>query len=152
MCGIAGFISDRVSEQTRTDVVRRMTHAMHHRGPDGEGVNSAGIATLGSCRLAIFDPANGHQPIRSPDSRYTLIFNGAIYNFQNLRKELAGDWTFRTCCDTEVPLAAYARWGDRCLKRLRGMFAFAVWDTRESSLFVARDPFGIKPFYYRHTD
>ncbi len=127
-----------------------MCAAMLHRGPDDAGLESPGDATLGMRRLAIFDPANGHQPMRSPDGRFTLIFNGAIYNFRTLRDELAAGWNFRTHCDTEVLLAAYARWGERCLARLRGMFAFAVWDDRERTLFLARDPFGIKPLYYRH--
>jgi asparagine synthase (glutamine-hydrolysing) len=102
-------------------------------------------------RLAIFDPAHGQQPMRSPDGRLTLVFNGAIYNFRVLRAELeAAGWAFRTECDTEVLLAAYARWGAACVSRLRGMFAFAVWDEREQALFLARDPFGIKPLYYRY--
>jgi asparagine synthase (glutamine-hydrolysing) len=102
-------------------------------------------------RLAIFDPANGHQPMASPDGRLILVFNGAVYNFAALRRELAdgGHWSFRTNCDTEVLLAAFARWGEDCLAKLRGMFAFAVWDREEQSLFLARDPFGIKPLYYR---
>ncbi len=108
-------------------------------------------ATIGGCRLAIFDPANGHQPMVSPDGRWSIVFNGAIYNFQALRQDLAATgWEFRTDCDTEVLLAAFARWGAACLSRLRGMFAFAVWDDQERSLFLARDPFGIKPLYYRH--
>ena len=124
---------------------------MLHRGPDDEGIESSGEATLGMRRLAIFDPANGHQPMISPDRRFTLIFNGAIYNFRTLRNELAlSGWVFRTECDTEVLLAAYATWGERCLDRLRGMFAFAVWDQTERTLFLARDPFGIKPLYYWH--
>lgn len=128
-----------------------MCAAMVHRGPDDEGIVTVGAATLGMRRLAIFDPTNGHQPMRSPDGRFTLIFNGAIYNFRALRDELAGaHWQFRTACDTEVLLAAFARWGADCLSRLRGMFAFAVWDAHAQSLFLARDPFGIKPLYYRH--
>ena len=123
---------------------------MLHRGPDDGGSESRGIATLGMRRLAIFDPANGRQPMASPDGRHTLIFNGAIYNHRALRDELAASgWAFRTNCDTEVLLAAFVSWGDRCLARLRGMFAFAVWDERNQSLFLARDPFGIKPLYYR---
>jgi len=107
-------------------------------------------ATLGMRRLAIFDPANGRQPMQTPDGRLTIVFNGAIYNFHQLRTELAATgWLFRTECDTEVLLAAYARWGEGCIPRLRGMFAFAVWDETEHSLFLGRDPFGIKPLYYR---
>jgi asparagine synthase (glutamine-hydrolysing) len=150
MCGIAGIIDPRLAPETRESAVGRMCAAMLHRGPDDQGIASRVHATLGMRRLAIFDPANGHQPMVSPDGRFTLVFNGAIYNFRALRDELAGThWTFRTNCDTEVLLAVYARWGADCLKRLRGMFAFAVWDDREQELFLARDPFGIKPLYYR---
>jgi asparagine synthase (glutamine-hydrolysing) len=122
---------------------------MIHRGPDDLGIEAAGPATLGMRRLAIFDPANGHQPWLTPDRRFTLVFNGAIYNFEELKTELASGWRFRTHCDTEVLLAAYVKWGEGCLDRLRGMYAFAVWDAAEQSLFVARDPFGIKPLYYQ---
>jgi len=127
-----------------------MCEAMRHRGPDDAGCETCGDATLGMRRLAIFDPANGHQPMRTADGRFTLVFNGAIYNFAALRTELSGlGHSFRTACDTEVLLAAYAQWGARCLARLRGMFAFAVWDATERSLFLARDAFGIKPLLYR---
>lgn len=151
MCGIAGLVDPGTSEALRTRAVMRLCDAMQHRGPDDTGLATCGAATLGMRRLAIFDPANGHQPMATPDGRFTLVFNGAIYNFRPLRAELsAGGWAFRTQCDTEVLLAAYARWGAACLNRLRGMFAFAVWDTQEQTLFLARDPFGIKPLYYRH--
>ncbi len=126
-----------------------MCGAMFHRGPDDMGIEASGPTTLGMRRLAIFDPANGHQPWLTPDRRFTLIFNGAIYNFKALKTELASSWQFRTHCDTEVLLAAYVKWGEACLERLRGMFAFAVWDAAEQSLFIARDPFGIKPLYYQ---
>ncbi len=110
---------------------------------------SLGAATIGMRRLAIFDPINGHQPMSTPDGRHTLVFNGAIYNFNSLQAELeVAGWRFRTRCDTEVLLAALVNWGEDALKRLRGMFAFALWDSAEESLFVARDPFGIKPLYY----
>src|SRR4051812_39159657 len=134
MCGIAGFVDADSSAETRIGAVQRMCETMLHRGPDDAGLTNISVATLGMRRLAIFDPANGHQPMRSPDGRFTLVFNGAIYNFRALRDELAGtDWTFRTNCDTEVLLAAYVRWGADCLKRFRGMFAFAVWDEREQN-------------------
>ncbi|HEX2852756.1 MAG TPA: asparagine synthase (glutamine-hydrolyzing) [Opitutaceae bacterium] len=150
MCGIAGYIDPSSPEGIRREAVTRMCDAMVHRGPDDSGIETQGPATLGMRRLAIFDPANGHQPMSTPDGRHTLVFNGAIYNFRALRDELAaGGWAFRTQCDTEVLLAAYATWGEGCLGRLRGMFAFAVWDAREQTLFLARDPFGIKPLYYR---
>jgi asparagine synthase (glutamine-hydrolysing) len=111
-----------------------------------------GPATLGMRRLAIFDPAHGRQPMVSPEGRFTLIFNGAIYNHRQLRAELQrSGWNFRTDCDTEVLLAAFHRWGEGCVARLRGMFAFAVWDRDQEFLFLARDPFGIKPLYVHHT-
>jgi asparagine synthase (glutamine-hydrolysing) len=119
------------------------------RGPDDRGLYSSGPATIGMCRLAIIDPANGHQPMTSPDGRFTIVFNGAIYNYRELQPELtAAGWQFRTNCDTEVLLAAFALQGPACLPRLRGMFSFAVWDEREQTLFAARDPMGIKPLYY----
>lgn len=119
------------------------------RGPDDDGYVSDGPATLGMCRLAIFDPAHGHQPMVSADGRFHLIFNGAIYNFRELRARLAGGGAvFHTECDTEVLLAAYTRWGDDCVQHLRGMFAFAVWDRSAQRLFAARDALGIKPLYY----
>ncbi len=150
MCGIAGFVSSQDTSEHRNDAVGRMCTAMLHRGPDDGGVVSIGDATLGMRRLAIFDPANGHQPMATPDGRFHIVFNGAIYNFRDLRDQLATTGVvFRTNCDTEVLLAAYAHWGAACLSRLRGMFAFAVWDTSEQTLFFARDPFGIKPLYYR---
>ena len=149
MCGIGGFIDGETAPGARESAVAAMCAAMVHRGPDDAGIESRRAATLGMRRLAIFDPANGHQPMVSPNRRYTLVFNGAIYNHRELRAELA-DWSFRTQCDTEVLLAAFARWGQDCVRRLRGMFAMAVWDEVEQSLFLARDPFGIKPLYYRH--
>jgi len=124
---------------------------MEHRGPDDEGELSCGPATLGMRRLAIIDPAGGHQPMTSACGRYHLVFNGCIYNHRELRTELAaGGYPFGSQCDTEVLLAAFARWGADCLPRLRGMFAFAAWDEKEQSLFLARDALGIKPLYYHH--
>src|SRR5689334_6326737 len=128
MCGIAGFVEPGSSAFLREEAVTRMCAAMVHRGPDDAGQESLTSATLGMRRLAIFDPANGHQPMRTPDGRFTVVFNGAIYNFRALRSELAaGGWSFKTQCDTEVLLAAFARWGEECFGRFRGMFAFAVW-------------------------
>ena len=151
MCGIAGFIDSCKSVALRENAVRRMGARMTHRGPDDSGLVSAGDATLGMTRLAIFDPSHGHQPMTTPDGRWHLVFNGAIYNFRALRTELASSHDFRTDCDTEVLLAALARWGRDALPRLRGMFAFAVWDARERTLLLARDSFGIKPLYFHAT-
>lgn len=149
MCGIAGVVSPELDARRREDAVRRMVARERPRGPDDDGYSSDGPATLGMCRLAIFDPAHGHQPMISADGRFHLVFNGAIYNFRELRGRLEGlGAAFRTECDTEVLLAAYAAWGDECVHHLRGMFAFAVWDRATQRLFATRDSLGIKPLYY----
>ena len=151
MCGIAGFIEPSVPSEDRERAVLRMCNAMVHRGPDDYGMATRGPATIGMRRLAIFDPLNGGQPMTTPDGRHTIVFNGAIYNFNVLKAELeAGGWNFRTRCDTEVLLAALAEWGEAALDRLRGMYAFALWDAEEQRLLLARDPFGIKPLYFAH--
>lgn len=149
MCGIAGFVGGDVDPHARGAAVERMCAALEHRGPDGRGTAQFPEIALGMRRLAIFDPARGHQPMQTPEGRFHLVFNGALYNHRELRRVLEGSGhTFRTDCDTEVLLAAFAQWGEQALDRLRGMFAFAVWDAREHTLFLARDPFGIKPLYY----
>jgi asparagine synthase (glutamine-hydrolysing) len=119
-----------------------MCALMVHRGPDDSGLASQGPATIGMRRLAIFDPANGRQPMSTPDGRHTLVFNGAIYNFHELKPELeSAGWVFRTRCDTEVLLAVLVHWGEPGIKRLRGMFAFALWDSADESLrFTTRIP------------
>lgn len=151
MCGIAGFVSLRHSPPVREAALGRMLAAQLHRGPDDSGVVSSGPATLGMRRLAIFDPANGRQPMVSPDGRHHLVFNGAIYNFRELRPGYAArGWVFRTDCDTELLLAALSLDGPAVLPRLRGMFAFALWDARERALLLARDALGIKPLLYHH--
>ncbi|MFZ9683628.1 MAG: asparagine synthetase B family protein [Cephaloticoccus sp.] len=149
MCGIAGIAGGELAPTDRHEAVAGMCATMVHRGPDDAGLFDRAGAALGMRRLAIFDPANGHQPMATADGRFTVVFNGAIYNFRDLRTELeARGHAFRTACDTEVLLAAWAQWGEACLPRLRGMFAFAVWDATEHTLFAARDALGIKPLYY----
>jgi asparagine synthase (glutamine-hydrolysing) len=126
---------------------------MHNRGPDAQGVWANEGVVLGHCRLAILDlDARANQPMVSADGRYTIVFNGEIYNFRELRRALESEGVgFRTTSDTEVLLALFAREGERMLPRLRGMFAFAIWDTQSRELFIARDPYGIKPLYYTRT-
>ncbi|MDP1581737.1 MAG: asparagine synthase (glutamine-hydrolyzing) [Candidatus Didemnitutus sp.] len=149
MCGIAGVFAPNLDPTQREQAVTRMIRAQHHRGPDDQGLYSQGPITIGMARLAIIDPANGRQPMHSADGRFTIVFNGAIYNYRELQAELrAAGWPFRTNCDTEVLLAAYALRGAACLPQLRGMFAFAVWDKEKQTLFAARGPLGIKPLYY----
>lgn len=148
MCGIAGYFNRR-GEPASPVVIRRMTDAIAHRGPDSEGnFVEAGLG-FGHRRLAIIDlsPA-GHQPMMSADGRFVISYNGELYNFQELRLELeATGCHFRSRTDTEVILYAYAQWGERALLRFNGMFAFAIWDRREKVLFLARDRYGIKPLY-----
>ncbi|HVU17610.1 MAG TPA: asparagine synthase (glutamine-hydrolyzing) [Candidatus Didemnitutus sp.] len=148
MCGIVAVVSPFLPADARNDAVAHMIAAEKHRGPDDQGIVSSGPATLGMCRLAIIDPEKARQPMSSIDGRFHLVFNGAIYNFRELRRELAGGWNFVTNGDTEVLLAGLSRHGEKFLPRLRGMFAFAFWDAHERMLLAARDPFGIKPLYF----
>src|ERR1019366_8201303 len=155
MCGVAGFISKtHVIEASSLDAVRRMTSRMRLRGPDAEGVWTGKGVALGHRRLAILDlDARSNQPMITIDGNYSIVFNGEIYNFCELRRELqANGVVFRTTSDTEVLLALFAREGERMLPRLRGMFAFAIWDARSRELFLARDPYGIKPLFYAQTN
>jgi asparagine synthase (glutamine-hydrolysing) len=154
MCGIAGFVpTPGLSEAFAQQAVRRMTARMSRRGPDAEGLWTGAGVVLGHRRLAIIDlNARANQPMMSADGRYAIVFNGEIYNFRELRRELELEGVaFRTTSDTEVLLTLYARERERMLPRLRGMFAFAIWDTRSHELFLARDPYGIKPLYYTAT-
>ena len=149
MCGIAGYLNFR-KEPASAEIVRRMTDAIAHRGPDGEGYWIEDNAGLGHRRLAIIDPSPaGHQPMISRDGQVVLSYNGEIYNFRELRAELeALGHAFHSHTDTEVLLNAWVEWGESCVGRLNGMFAFAVWDKRENVLFLVRDRYGIKPLYY----
>ncbi len=156
MCGLLALVSDPSAEITSdlVDAVAGASHLMRHRGPDEPGTWSDTDAVLGFNRLSIIDIAHSHQPLRwgppeCPD-RYVLVFNGEIYNYLELRDELSAEHgaVFATDGDGEAIIAAYHHWGaETALHRLRGMFAFALWDTRECELFCARDPFGIKPLF-----
>jgi asparagine synthase (glutamine-hydrolysing) len=149
MCGIAGvFFRDR-GRAAATEDLGRMTAVLRHRGPDAEGVYVDGPVGLGHRRLSIIDLAGGGQPMHSGDGTSTIVFNGEIYNFRELYAELRGaGHRFASKSDTEVILHAYEEAGERCVERLRGMFAFAIWDPRARRLFLARDRVGIKPLYY----
>lgn len=153
MCGIFGLLTRRPEVADRVDVAVA-ARALAHRGPDDEGT-FRGVADGLSCslvhtRLAIIDLSpGGHQPMRSSDGRYVIVYNGEVYNHAEVRRELeAAGVRLRSSSDTEVILEAYARWGPRALDRLRGMFAIAIWDTRLGDLFLARDRLGIKPLYF----
>ncbi len=133
------------------DALDRMLASLSHRGPDGEGTHTAGPASLGHKRLAIIDLETGQQPMCNEDGSLWITFNGEIYNYVELRQDLARHHAFRTRSDTEVILHLYEELGESCLDRLNGMFAFAIWDARQQRLFAARDRLGIKPFYWAMT-
>ena len=145
MCGIAGYWS---SSSAHPNVLRAMTDALAHRGPDAHGFFESGPVHLGHRRLSVIDIAGSAQPMTSADGALTVVFNGEIYNFRELRSELASRWHFETDGDTEVLLAGWDAWGEDVLQHLRGMFAFALWDARDESLFLARDHLGVKPLHY----
>lgn len=149
MCGIAGYI-DRQGRAVSPSVIEAMTDVIAHRGPDGSGHFFGHGFALGHRRLAILDLSeDGHQPMLAPKSSCVIIFNGEIYNYLELRLELAAaGYAFRTKTDTEVILAAYDAWGEACVQRLNGMWAFAIYDPSRQRLFCSRDRFGVKPFYY----
>jgi asparagine synthase (glutamine-hydrolysing) len=143
MCAINGSTT---SDEAR---VVQMNERTKHRGPDGSSVYSDGKVTLGHNRLAIIDTSSASaQPMRSTDGRYVIVFNGEIYNFRELRAELESQYIFTSHGDTEVLLAAYATWGEEMFSKLRGIFAFAIWDTYTETLILARDHMGVKPLYY----
>lgn len=160
MCGINGLIGIADTNIAKQKVIA-MNRRMQHRGPDDEGVFVQEKVALGHRRLSIIDlSAAGHQPMQSFDGRYQIVYNGELYNFKELKFELqrvvAGSnqqaYIFQTNTDTEVIIAAYIRWGSDCVKRFNGMFAFAIWDTQNKELFIARDRLGIKPLYYFYTN
>lgn len=150
MCGIAGIVS-LTPMRVCTNVIAALQSSLRHRGPDDQGafVDPSGVAAMVQTRLAILDLSNaGHQPMHSKDGRYVIVFNGEIYNYRLLREELLqSGFRFVGDSDTEVLLALYGRDGQACVDSLKGMFAFAIWDTLDKTLFLARDPLGIKPLY-----
>jgi asparagine synthase (glutamine-hydrolysing) len=155
MCGIAGIIGNYSLSNRAESAMGAMLRSLRHRGPDDEGLwqSPTGIARFAHARLSILDlsPA-GHQPMSTADGRFTITFNGEIYNYKALRADLESEGVdFRTGTDTEVILHLYARQGAACVRKLRGMFAFAIWDEQERSCFLVRGPFGIKPLYYTAT-
>ncbi len=149
MCGIAGLFHLSTPKPVDPARIERMCAAMAHRGPDGQGVWTAPGVGLGHLRLSIIDLAGSPQPMASSDGRAMLVFNGEIYNYRELREELrATGAQFHTDGDSEVILAAWQRWGPACLPRLHGMFAFAIYDLGQRTLFLARDRLGVKPLFY----
>ncbi len=150
MCGICGQYNFESLAPVRRADIEVMTESISHRGPDDEGYFIAGPLGFGFRRLSIIDLAGGHQPMSDQEESVWVIFNGEIYNFPELKRELQSHGhVFRTNCDTEVIIHGYKQWGDEVLNRLNGMFGLAIWDVRQKRLVLARDPFGIKLIYYR---
>ncbi|MBB6672313.1 asparagine synthase (glutamine-hydrolyzing) [Cohnella nanjingensis] len=158
MCGIIGWIDWRTDLTQQADVLERMTETMELRGPDASGTWLSRHCAFGHRRLSVMDPANGAQPMvrpvkRSEDQDCVVVYNGELYNAPELKRELESlGYAFRTSCDTEVLLQAYVEWGPACVEKFNGIFAFAVWNTEEERLFMARDRLGVKPLFYRREE
>src|SRR3982751_3211890 len=158
MCGIAGFVESPLTAapfaaDERRALVHRMCEVIRHRGPDDEGLLVEHGVALGMRRLSIIDLSTGNQPIHNEDRTVWVVFNGEIYNFRDLRRELeAAGHRFYTATDTEAIVHAYEQWGTGAIARLRGMFGLAIWDARARTLLVARDRIGIKPLYYAESN
>lgn len=153
MCGIVGIINFKQSPVAHSQI-KTMTDSLIHRGPDGEGQYVDEHVGLGHRRLAIIDLSSaGHQPMQTRDGRFTITYNGEVYNYKELRIQLSSlGYQFHSQTDTEVILYAFEQWGPDCVPKLNGMFSFAVWDKKEKKLFLARDRYGIKPLYYYKSD
>lgn len=161
MCGINGLVSSKFSRGEGETIVKKMNITLAHRGPDNDGVWCGDEVFLGHRRLSIIDlNPESNQPFVTPDQRFVIVYNGELYNYRELKLELqrasqgSGEvpYFFRTASDTEVVLAAYLRWGSKCLLHFNGMFAFAIYDTLEKQMFIARDRLGVKPLYYYFGD
>src|ERR1051326_8198050 len=149
MCGICGIVNFKATDTIDRHLLERMTSAQAHRGPDDHGYFIDGNAGLGHRRLSIIDLSGGSQPIFNEDRSIAVVFNGEIYNYADLTKDLvAQGHQFTTRSDTETIVHAYEQHGDDCVRDFRGMFAFAIWDSRRKRMFIARDRLGIKPLYY----
>jgi asparagine synthase (glutamine-hydrolysing) len=153
MCGIAGLFYRDAHTVPEMLQIQAMTDAISYRGPDGEGFHLAPGIALGHRRLAIIDPEGGHQPMFNQNRTVAIVFNGEIYNFENVRKNLESrGYVFQNRCDTETIIYAWEEYGEACVDHLSGMFAFALWDSCQKKLFCARDRLGKKPFYYSWID
>jgi asparagine synthase (glutamine-hydrolysing) len=149
MCGITGIVDLKGRRQIDAGLLKRMNSALEHRGPDGDGFHVEPGVGFGHRRLSIIDLEGGKQPLYNEDHTVVVTYNGEIYNFREIEVELrARGHVFRTRCDTEVIVHAWEEWGERCVDRFNGMFAFAIWDQNKETLFLARDRLGVKPLYY----
>lgn len=149
MCGISGIFDLQGQRDIDVLLLARMNHSLRHRGPDEGGLHREPGLGLAHRRLSVIDLASGQQPLFNADRSIAIVFNGEIYNYRALMAELRQfGHQFRTSSDTEVIVHAWEQWGEQCVQRLRGMFAFALWDRRRHLLFLARDRLGVKPLYY----
>ncbi len=149
MCGIVGMFDTQARRVVDAELLSRMNEAQFHRGPDEGGLHTEPGVGFGHRRLSIIDLSSGHQPLFNEDGSVAVVFNGEIFNFQELMRELSAlGHTFRTHCDTEVIVHAWEQWGEACVERFRGMFAFGIWDRNLDQLFLARDRLGVKPLHY----
>ncbi|HEX9962694.1 MAG TPA: asparagine synthase (glutamine-hydrolyzing) [Pyrinomonadaceae bacterium] len=151
MCGINGIAFSNESRRVDESILRRMRDVIHHRGPDDGGIFVEKNVGLGHRRLAIVDVSHGAQPMFNEDDSLCIVYNGEVYNHADYRRELEAEGhVYQTHCDTETILHLYEKYGAKCVEKLRGMFAFAIWDRRRKELFIARDRLGVKPLYYVH--
>jgi asparagine synthase (glutamine-hydrolysing) len=149
MCGITGIFDTRGRREIDRVVLERMNESQHHRGPDEVGLHVEPGLGLGHRRLSIIDLSTGQQPLYNEDRSICIVYNGEVYNYQELIGELTKlGHRFRTRSDTEAIVHAWEAWGEECVDRLRGMFAFALWDRNSETLFLARDRLGVKPLHY----
>ena len=148
MCGINGIVS---KDKNKEKIIKEMNKKINHRGPDAEGIYTDEYVALGHKRLSIIDLSGGNQPIYNEDESILIVYNGEVFNYKELKSELT-EYKFKTESDTEVILHGYEKWGHDLTKKLRGMFAFAIYDKNKKEIFIARDHFGIKPFYYYKKD
>src|SRR5579863_10272837 len=149
MCGICGKLNFEKGASVKPGLIRAMMDTIRHRGPDDEGLHMGPEVGLGFVRLSIIDLSSGHQPLSNENGTVWIVFNGEIYNYLELRGFLLSKGhVFKTRTDTEVIIHLYEELGPKCLEKLRGMFAFAIWDAKSKVLFLARDRLGIKPLYY----
>ncbi|RXT04202.1 asparagine synthase (glutamine-hydrolyzing) [Ammoniphilus sp. CFH 90114] len=151
MCGITGWINWQRNLNQERELVRNMTKTLYNRGPDAEGIWLSEHAAFGHRRLVVVDPEGGAQPMTRQlgDQEYTMVYNGELYNTEDIRRELIDrGYRFRSHSDTEVLLTSFMEWGERCLEKLNGIFAFAIWDQAQQRLFMARDRLGVKPLFY----
>src|ERR1700722_7546775 len=149
MCGICGKFMFHREATVSPALIHDMADAISHRGPDDDGFYVSGQIGLGFRRLSIIDLSGGHQPLSNEDETIWIVFNGEIYNYRTLRRDLiAKGHSFKTKSDTEVIVHLYEEYGPDCVQKLRGMFGFAIWDSVRKTLFLARDRVGIKPLYY----